>query len=82
MNIIVVILGVVLIILAGFAYMYSETEKDSALGGLIEDEETVRPLRGWAIPLLFGGIILIVVGAVLPGKDETKTTKTTSVVSA
>jgi hypothetical protein len=80
MNTIIVVLGVVLMILGGFAYLYVEVEEERYFGGLFERENIERPFERAALPLLIGGIILIVVGAVLPDSGTRTRTRTTHAV--
>ncbi|MDP3882343.1 MAG: hypothetical protein Q8Q31_05695 [Nanoarchaeota archaeon] len=70
MNAIVVSIGIIVLILSALAYAYTVTEKDEALGGLIEDEDTKVPYRSFAFPLLLVGLVLIIIGAFLPKKKE------------
>ena len=69
MNAIVISIGVIIFVLAAFAYAYTVTEKDEVLGGLIEDEDITAPYRAFAFPLLLVGLALVIVGAFLPRKE-------------
>jgi hypothetical protein len=61
MNKLVLIIGIVLVALGIISGLYKTEEKQ--LFGLVTTTQT--PYEAYLIPLLIGGIILIIVGAVL-----------------
>jgi uncharacterized membrane protein len=66
-----VIIGVVLIALGIFAYVYTITVEDEALGGIIETEDTETPYRPFSYPLIIVGIVLIIIGVLYPDGRRT-----------
>ena len=69
--------GVVLVILGLIASAYVVTETDEYLFGAFTDTDAERPYAGYAIPLIVVGILLMIVGALIP--TETVITKRTTV---
>ncbi len=65
MNKVLLILGVVFLVIALGSYVYSVSETDSYFGGAIEDTEIVYPYRVYSFPLFIGGIIMVIISAVL-----------------
>ena len=66
MNNVLIILGVVLIIVGIFAYAYTTVAADGILG-----EQTKTPYRNLSYYLIAGGIILTIIGLLVPSsKDE------------
>jgi formate hydrogenlyase subunit 3/multisubunit Na+/H+ antiporter MnhD subunit len=70
MNLILIIMGVVMLVFSIFAFTYIIVTTDEYLGGIVTEEETETPFRGYTVPLIIGGIILILVGAFMPTKTE------------
>ena len=70
MNQILIIMGVIMLVFSIFAFTYVVVTTDEYLGGLVTEEETETPFRGYTLPLIIGGIILVLVGAFMPNKKE------------
>lgn len=64
---VLLILGIILVALSGFAYFFTVTDRESFLGGIYSETETDRPYSNLALPLFLAGILVIIVAAVLPG---------------
>jgi len=62
-----IITGIVFLFLGIFASAYSITTSQSHLWGLYSTSTTSTPYYEYSIPLLIGGIILIIIPAVMKG---------------
>lgn len=62
MNATLIVLGIVAVVIGGFASMYTETQVQNHLWGLYQTTSTSSPYSGLAVPLVIGGIVLIMVG--------------------
>jgi uncharacterized membrane protein len=70
MNKTLLIIGFVVLILGIAATFYSETTTESHLFGLYSTSSTSNPYSAFSIPLLVGGIVLIIVAAVLKSSNR------------
>jgi len=70
MNKTLLIIGIIVLALGIFANIYSATTTQSHLFGLYSTSSNSNPYSSYSVPLLIGGIILIIVGAVM--KEEKK----------
>lgn len=65
MNKTLLIIGIVVLALGILANVYSTTTTESHLFGLYSTSSTSNPYSNYSVPLLIGGIILVIVGAVM-----------------
>lgn len=65
MNKTLLIIGIVILALGIFANIYSSTTTQSHLFGLYSTSSTSNPYSTYSVPLFIGGIILIIVGAIV-----------------
>ena len=65
MNKSLIIIGIIVLALGIFANVYSVTTTQSHLWGLYSTSNTSIPYSTYSIPLLIGGLILIIVGAII-----------------
>lgn len=70
MNRGLVIIGVVVLILGLLASAYVVTTSEEHFWGLFSTTESTTPYGRFSIPLVIGGIILILVGAFVGKKSE------------
>jgi len=68
MNYIVVGIGVALVIIGIFAQVFAVTTEDEALGGLIQTEDVERPYQQFGLPLIIGGVVVVLIGLFIPGR--------------
>ena len=66
----VLIIGVVVLVLGLAAQIYTVTTTEEE--GILNQEETklINPYAGYSVPLMVGGIILIIAGIALKGNDR------------
>ena len=62
-----IVIGIVFLVLGIFASIYSITTTQSHLWGLYSTSNASTPYNTYSIPLLIGGIILIIIGAIIKG---------------
>ena len=65
MNKTLLIIGIVVLVLGIFANIYSVTTTQSHLFGLYSTSSSSNPYLTYSVPFLIGGIVLIIVGAVI-----------------
>lgn len=65
MNTSLIVIGVIVVILGLFALNYSVVVEDEYLGGLVQNQSIEKPYAYIGIPLIIGGIVLLIVGAVV-----------------
>ena len=58
-----IIVGIIFIVFGLFAGVHTTSTTESFLGGLFTNEELERPYQMYSIPLIVGGIVLILIGA-------------------
>ena len=68
-NTALILIGIV-ILLAGIAAGIYEETQTADLAGLVITTTTDKPYQDYSIPLIVGGIILIIVGAFIGGKSN------------
>jgi len=64
-----ILIGIVVLLLGTATGIYEE-KQTTEIGGLISTTATDKPYQDYSIPLLVGGIILIIVGAFIGGKSN------------
>ena len=69
MNQSLIAIGVVMLIVGFVALSYVQTATESHFFGWFETSETSKPYHYLGTPLMIGGIILVIVGA-LVGKEK------------
>ena len=70
MNKTLMIIGIIVLILGIFSNVYSITNTESQLFGLYSTSSTSNPYASYSIPLLIGGVILLIVGVVMKGSKK------------
>jgi hypothetical protein len=60
-------IGVVLVLLGIGAWIYQTTTQHDILWGLFHWTSTSTPYQAYALPMLIGGVVLIIVGAAVGG---------------
>ncbi|MFZ5955409.1 MAG: hypothetical protein ACOYT4_03210 [Nanoarchaeota archaeon] len=65
-----IILGILVIIAGIITQIYTIKTTSSYAGGFVERESTKKPYQQYAIPLILAGLILIIVGAMIPEKHK------------
>lgn len=63
--------GLLMLVCAAVTYGYTVTEQDEYLGGLITDTDVSTPYRQFTWPLIIGGFILILIGALFRKEGKT-----------
>ena len=63
MNQTLIIIGIVVVVIGLFAGIYTITTTEEHVWGLFTSTETSSPYANLSLPVLIGGIILIIVGA-------------------
>ena len=72
MNKVLLIIGIIALVLGIFAQVYSVTTTHSQVFGLFTTTETTNPFDYLSVPLIAGGIILIIVGLFVRGDSNKK----------
>ena len=65
MNKTLLVIGIIILALGIFANVFSVTTPQSHLFGLYSTSSSSNPYSIYSVPLLIGGIVLIIVGAVM-----------------
>ena len=65
-----IVIGIIVLVLGIFANIYSITTSQSHLWGFYSTSNTSTPYSTYSIPFLIGGIVLIIVGAVMKGSKK------------
>ena len=70
MKALLIVIGIVLILLGIGAGVYQTTTTESHLFGLFSTSSTSTPYQSYMVPLIIGGAVLIIVGAVIGRSKE------------
>ncbi|ODS36021.1 hypothetical protein BEH94_01800 [Candidatus Altiarchaeales archaeon WOR_SM1_SCG] len=68
-NTTLILIGIVIALLGIAAGIYEETQT-AGIAGILTTTTTDKPYQDYSIPLIVGGIILLIVGAFIGGKSR------------